>query len=104
MTTKEGLCNQDIIRASSELSGRPIIVWFPTLHAEKFLRSQKFEIPEEWVDLKMRRKLKLRLTEGIKPLSIFSGNKAISEEAKGVLRAIKENNAILATGDISWET
>jgi len=95
--------NQDIIRASSELSGRPIIVWFPTLHAEKFLRSQKFEIPEEWVDLKMRRKLKLRLTEGIKPLSIFSGNKAISEEAKGVLRAIKENNAILATGHLSWQ-
>lgn len=95
--------NPDIIQVSAELSEKPIIVWFPTLHAEKFLRSQKFEIPEEWIDPKMREKLKLRPAERIKALSIFDSDKKISKEVENVLYAIKENGAILATGHISWE-
>jgi len=95
--------NPDAIQASAELSERSIIVWFPTLHAEKFLRSQKFEIPEEWVDTKIRGKLKLRRAEGIKALSIFDGGKRISKEVESVVHAIKEYNAILATGHLSWE-
>lgn len=94
--------NPDIIRASAELSEKPIIVWFPTLHTEKFLQSQKFEIPEEWIDLKMRERLKLRRTEKIKPLSVFDEGK-ISKEVENVLYSLKENGAILATGHLSWQ-
>ena len=94
--------NPDIIRASAELSEKPIIVWFPTLHTEEFLQSQKFEIPEEWIDPKMRRRLKLRPTEKIKALSVFDNGK-ISKEVKMVLYSIKENGAILATGHLSWQ-
>lgn len=95
--------NPDIIRASAELSEKPIIVWFPTLHTEKFLQSQKFEIPEEWVDPKMRERLKLRPTQSIKALTVFDGDKKISKETEGVLYTIKENGAILATGHLSWQ-
>ena len=94
--------NPDIIRASAELSEKPIIVWFPTLHTEEFLQSQKFEIPEEWIDPKMRRRLKLRPTEKIKALSVFDNGK-ISKEVETVLYSIKENGAILATGHLSWQ-
>ena len=94
--------NPDIIRASAELSEKPIIVWFPTLHTEEFLQSQKFEIPEEWIDPKMRRRLKLRPTEKIKALSVFDNGK-ISKEVRMVLYSIKENGAILATGHLSWQ-
>jgi|SRR3989344_1236667 len=95
--------NADIVRASAELSDNPIIVWFPTLHAEKFLNSQEFEIPKEWVDPKMREKLKLRPAKEVKPLYIFDEKKQISQEVEAVLRTIKECNAILATGHLSSE-
>lgn len=94
--------NPDIIRASAELSERPIIVWFPTLHTKNFLQSQKFEIAEEWIDPKMRRRLKLRTTENIKPLSVFDNGK-INKEVEKVLYSIKESGAILATGHLSWQ-
>src|SRR3989338_1145816 len=76
--------NPDIIRASAELSEKPIIVWFPTLHTENFLHSQKFEISKEWIDPKIRGKLKLRPTKSIQPLSIFNGNKEISKDDTNV--------------------
>lgn len=94
--------NPDVIRASAELSEKPIIVWFPTLHTKEFLQSQKFEIPEEWIDPKMQRRLKLRPTEKIKALSVFDNGK-ISKEVEMVLYSIKENGAILATGHLSWQ-
>lgn len=94
--------NPDVIQASAELSEKPIIVWFPTLHTEQFLRSQEFEIPEEWIDQKMRGKLPLCPTKNIQALSIFDGNKKISKVVERVLRAIKECGAILATGHLSW--
>lgn len=95
--------NPDIIRVSAELSEKPIIVWFPTLHTGKFLQSQKFEIPVEWIDPKMREKLKLRPAKSIKALSIFNSDKKISQEVESVLRVIKENDAILATGHLLWQ-
>ncbi|PIS38957.1 MAG: hypothetical protein COT34_00955 [Candidatus Nealsonbacteria bacterium CG08_land_8_20_14_0_20_43_11] len=95
--------NPEIIRASAELSERPIIVWFPTLHAENFLRRQKFEIPQEWIDPKIGERLKLRPTENIKALSIFDGNRTVIKEVENVLHVIKEYGAILATGHLSWE-
>lgn len=95
--------NPDIIRVSAELSEKPIIVWFPTLHTRKFLQSQKFEIPEEWIGSKTRERLKLRLAKSIKALVIFDDDKKINKEVESVLCAIKENGAILATGHLSWQ-
>ena len=94
--------NADIVRASAALSDKSIIVWFPTLHAQQFLQSQKFEIPDEWLAPQARGRLKLRPTRSIEPLIIFDAAGEISEEVKSVLDAIQENGAILATGHLAW--
>lgn len=95
--------NPNIVRASAELSERPIIVWFPTLHTEKFLRSQETEIPEEWIDPKLRKKVKLRQSKDVKPLDILDSEGGITTEVKEVLNVIREQGAILATGHLSWQ-
>ena len=95
--------NPDIVRASAELSENPIIVWFPTVHAKKFLENQEFEIPKEWIDPKKRETIRLRPAKNIRPFSVFDGSSKISLEVKDVLRTIKDCGAILATGHISWE-
>jgi len=95
--------NKDAIRASAELSPRPIIVWFPTIHAENFLRQQKTEIPLEWIGVKPLATMKLRPANRIKGLSVWNEKHEISREVKMVLKTIKDYKAILATGHISWE-
>lgn len=95
--------NPDVIRNCAEVSKNPIIVWFPTINARNFLKDQRFEIPKEWIDKKLRRKVKPNLSKNIKPLSVFGENGKISEEVINVLRAIKDCSAILATGHISWQ-
>ena len=95
--------NPYVIKASADLSEKSIIVWFPTLHTEKFLRNQEFEIPREWIDPIIGEGLKLRSTENIKALVIFDDDKKISKEVESVLLAIKESGAILATGHLSWQ-
>jgi hypothetical protein len=94
--------NADIVRASAELSKRPIIVWFPTVHAEKFLKSQQFEIPKEWIGEKRRTVLKLRSAKSIAALRIFDERGRIRKDVQAVLNAIEECGAILATGHLSW--
>lgn len=95
--------NANIVRASAELSPRPIIVWFPTIHAENILKKQKFEIPPEWIDSKSKKKIKSRFSKDIKGLSILNSKGEIKEEVQNVLKTIKECGAILATGHISWQ-
>lgn len=95
--------NPDVIRASAELSPRPIIVWFPTIHAENILKKQQFEIPAEWIDPKLEKEVKPRLSKDIKGLSIFDSKGKIKEEVRAVLNTIKKYGAILATGHISWQ-
>lgn len=95
--------NTDIIRASAELSSRPIIVWFPTLHTNCFLKGEKFEIPKEWIASKLRKKIKLRLAQNIKKLTIFDKSGKIKKEVKKILETMKQYNAILATGHLSWQ-
>jgi len=95
--------NPDIVKATAELAENTIIVWFPTLHAKKFLQSQEFEIPKEWINPAKRKKIKLRPAKDIKPLSIFDAPCKISENVENVLREIKECGAILATGHLPWE-
>lgn len=95
--------NPDIIQASAELSSRPIIVWFPTIHAENILKKQRFEIPMEWISPKSKKELKPCPSRGIKGLSVFDSKGEIKIEVKDVLDMIKERKAILATGHISWQ-
>lgn len=95
--------NPDIIKASAELSERPIIVWFPTLHTEKFLLSQETEIPQEWIDPNLRGRITLRQSADVKPLTILDSDEKLLEEVKEVLSVIKEQGAILATGHLSWQ-
>jgi len=95
--------NNNAIKASAGLSGFPIIVWFPTINARQFLKTAKYEIPEEWIGQKNRKKIKLCPAKEIKGLTVFNETKKISEEVKKVLKTIKEYKAILATGHISWQ-
>lgn len=95
--------NTDAVRTSDESSPRPIIVWFPTIHAENILKKQRFEIPAEWINPKLRKEIKPRLSKDIKGLSVFDSKGEIKEEVKNVLDVIKERKAILATGHISWQ-
>jgi hypothetical protein len=94
--------NPDIIRASAELFKKPIIVWFPTLHTEQFSKTNTFEIPEEWIGDKIL-KTKLRSAKNVKSLLIMDRYGKIIKEVQTVLRTIKEYDAILATGHLSWK-
>lgn len=95
--------NVDMVRVSAELSNRPIIVWFPTIHTKNFLKGQKYEITKEWIDPKSRTRIKPRLAKNVKILSIFDKNREIKEEVKDVLKTIKQCDAILATGHLPWQ-
>lgn len=92
--------NADAVIATAQLVRRPIIVWFPTLSAKNFLKNQKKEIPEEWIGKKFENNRDSIL---IKKLCVLDKNGDIKQEAKEVLRAIKDYNCVLATGHISWQ-
>ncbi|MFA6072895.1 MAG: DUF6282 family protein [Candidatus Woesearchaeota archaeon] len=94
-----GGLNPDAIYASAKLSKRPIIVWFPTINADNFLKRSKYEIPPEWVG----GNFKSRLSDEIKGINIMDDKMNLIEDAKKVLKAIKDNNCILATGHVSSE-
>ena len=94
--------NPKVIQSVAEISDKPIIVWFPTLHAEGFLASQKYEIPKEWIDESVRDSVVLRRTRDITPLWVVDVNGKVRQEASSVLETIKQCDAILATGHISW--
>ncbi|OHB20200.1 MAG: hypothetical protein A2666_00970 [Parcubacteria group bacterium RIFCSPHIGHO2_01_FULL_47_10b] len=93
--------NSEIIRASAQLSDKPIIVWFPTLCTQSFLSGQRKEIPLEWIDPTFRSSIVLRDANAIQPLTIVTGKNELSPEVVDVLKTIKDNNCILATGHLS---
>jgi len=95
--------NCDIIRASAELSIRPIIVWFPTLQTDCFLKGRRFEIPQEWIDSSLRRSIKLKSSKDIKKLTVLDKKNNLKKEVIKVLKIIKQYKAILATGHLSWQ-
>ena len=96
-----GGLNPDAVRAVADLSARPIIVWFPTIHAGSFLNEAEFEVPSEW--LPKGSVNKTRRASDIKGISVFDERGDVSLEACGVLEEIKRSRAILATGHLSWE-
>ena len=95
--------NPSAIYASATMSkGAPIIVWFPTIHAENHLlkNHSEYEIPPEWV---RDPKFKPRLKSELKAIKVTDWNSKLFEKCNRVLKTIKENNCILATGHLSWQ-
>lgn len=87
-----GGLNSEAIYASSLISDKPIIVWFPTVNAKNFLNNSVSEIPSEWINNK---NFITRNTSKIKPVRLTY------KEVVDVLQMIKKTNSILATGHIS---
>ena len=93
--------NPDVVRATADLARRPIIVWFPTIHAKNFLKTQKLEIPPEWLPSGKRKNVS-RPSDSVEGLTILDSAGRIKSSVKKVLKAIKETNSILATGHLGW--
>ncbi len=100
LNLSNGGFNADVIKASSELAKAPIIVWFPTIHAQNFLEKTDYEIAPEWVGDK---NFKARKSSLIKGLGVVDENENLKPEVIEVLKIIKETGSILATGHISWQ-
>lgn len=95
--------NPSAIYASATMSkGNPLIVWFPTSHAENHLlkNHSQYEIPPEWVK---DPNFKPRLKSELKAIKVTDWNNKLYEKCIRVLKTIKENNCILATGHLSWQ-
>jgi hypothetical protein len=94
-----GGMNEHCIYAAAKISNAPFIVWFPTIHAENFLKRSNEEFRKEWVK---DPNFTPRKSVEIKPVKIVK-NGELTEETINVLQTIKEFDCILATGHISWE-
>lgn len=95
-----GGLNKEAIYASSLLLESPLMVWFPTINAEQFLKQSGYEIPPEWVGGSLKKPRRTSLVNSIK---VTDGNNKINENTLEVLRMVKNTNSILATGHISWQ-
>ena len=93
-----GGLNPDAVYETAKLSERPIVVWFPTINADNFLRNSRYEIPPEWSG----GKAKSRLAKQIRGIRITDKYSRLSGSAKKVLMQIRDNGCILATGHLSW--
>ncbi len=95
--------NESAIYASSVMSrDNPIIVWFPTVHAENHLVQNKseYEIPPEWVkdpSFKPRPKTEL------KAIKVTNWAGKLIRKAENCLDTMAEMDCILATGHVSWK-
>lgn len=94
-----GGLNSEAIYSASLLTDKPLMVWFPTINAENFLRNSKYEIAPEWINDK---NFQARYSEDVKPVAVVRNGKLI-KEAINVLKAIKKCKAVLATGHIAWQ-
>lgn len=89
-----GGLNPDAIYASALIAPKPLFVWLPTIHSDKFLKESKFEIPSEWTS---NSNFKRRLSSGITPVEITKAS------ILPIIKAIKDVGGVLCTGHISWE-
>ena len=95
-----GGLNADAIYAASTLSLTRFIVWFPTVSAKQFLTNSTWEIAPEWVN---NTSFRSRKASTIAPVTVFASQGVLSKNCVAALNAIKETDAILATGHISWQ-
>ncbi|MBI2151392.1 hypothetical protein HYU21_01550 [Candidatus Woesearchaeota archaeon] len=94
-----GGLNEEAIYASANISKKPIIVWFPTINADNFLKRSKEEVPKEWCDTGF----KSRAANQVKSVKIMGSDGNLTTKVIKLLVAIKKNNCILATGHLSWQ-
>lgn len=94
-----GGLNPEAVYASALLDPSPIMVWFPTINAENFLKKSEYEIAPEWI---RSNSFSARKTKNINAVRIAE-DRALTQKTLDVLKMIKQCNAILATGHISWE-
>ena len=92
-----GGMNGEAVYAASLVSRRPLIVWFPTINSEQFLKSNRYEIAPEWVKDK---DLKLKAAKDVKPVRVTKNGKLLPE-TKQVIEMIAAVKGVLATGHIS---
>jgi len=93
--------NADAVFASAAMTKNPLIVWFPTVHAEKFLKSQEYEVPLEWFG--NQTDYVPRKAKDVKGMNIFDSDGGTKRDVIAVLEAIKETGSILATGHLTWQ-
>lgn len=96
-----GGLNPDAIYAASTLAKDPFIVWFPTVSAKQFLNNSTWEIAPEWVDKNAA--FSARKANDIVGIRLLDENNKLTSASIAILRAIKQTDAILATGHISWQ-
>ncbi len=95
-----GGLNPEAIRAASMLSDKPIIVWLPTISADNFLKNSEYEIAPEWCS---GANIQPRKASSLSGIRLIDSKGMLVNEAKRVIRIVKEVNAVLATGHISWQ-
>ena len=95
-----GGLNKEAVYASSLLLESPLVVWFPTINAEQFLKQSRYEIPPEWVEGSLKKARKANLVDALK---VIDENNKVNKQALEVLKTINSTNSILATGHISWQ-
>lgn len=95
--------NPSAVYASATMSqDHPIIVWFPTVHAENHLINNKsnYEIPPEWIG---DPKFKPRTKDDLKAIKCTNWAGKLIRKAEYVLSMVEEHDCILATGHVSWK-
>lgn len=95
-----GGLNSETVYANALIADSPIIVWFPTVHADNFLKNSQYEIPPEWVQ---KKGFQARLAKDIQGITVLSDEKTLNQKTVEVLQEIKITNSILATGHLSWK-
>lgn len=95
-----GGLNKEAVYSASLLLDSPLIVWFPTINAEQFLKHSEYEIPPEWVGNSLK---KFRKAKSVNSIKVIDRKNRVSDKALEVLAMIKSTNSILATGHISWQ-
>lgn len=94
-----GGLNPEAVYSSAFLSEKPIMVWFPTINAENFLKKSAWEIAPEWVK---KKGFVAQKAKDVNPVIVSQKNK-LTKGTLAVLQMIKKCNAVLATGHISWQ-
>ncbi|MEK7610985.1 MAG: DUF6282 family protein [Patescibacteria group bacterium] len=94
-----GGLNPEAVKSAAALSEGPIMVWFPTISAKNFLAKSEYEIRPEWVK---GTNYQPRRSAEINGISILKNGK-LTERTKAILRVIKKQDLILATGHVSWK-
>lgn len=92
-----GGMNPEAVYAASLVSKKPLIVWFPTINAEQFLCTNKYEIAPEWVEDKS---LTLKTAKETTPVKVTKDGELLPQ-TKQVITMIAQVKGVLATGHIA---